>query len=101
MDPAVRFTEAQLAEIRKITLAKIFCDNMDGHVQMQRAAFDLPSNFLNPRIPCSTIPGIDISAWRETTDQGCVIGDRHVEVAESAFPSPCTSCICTEEGVSS
>ncbi|XP_018331432.1 uncharacterized protein LOC108741220 [Agrilus planipennis] len=97
-DPAIRFTEAQLAEIRKITLAKIFCQNMDTNVEMQRAAFDLPSNFLNPRIDCRAIPGIDLSAWRDSPSGGCIIGDRQVAVGQSAFPSPCTSCICTEEG---
>lgn len=48
-NPIVGFTEAQLAEIRKITLAKTICDNIDGNSDMQRAAFELPSNFLNPR----------------------------------------------------
>jgi peroxidase len=45
-DPTVRFTEAQLTEIRKTTMAKITCDNLDVPGEMQRAAFDLPSNFL-------------------------------------------------------
>lgn len=98
-DPVVKFTESQLAEIRKITLAKVICDNLDVHGDMQRAAFDLPSNFLNPRVPCQSLPQIDLGAWRESAGSGCVIGDRHVEVGESAFPSPCTSCICTQEGV--
>lgn len=45
-DPNLRFTEAQLNEIRKTTLAKITCENLDIPGDMQRAAFDLPSNFL-------------------------------------------------------
>lgn len=45
-DPTVRFTGAQLTELRKTTLAKIICDNLDVPGDMQRAAFDLPSNFL-------------------------------------------------------
>jgi Animal haem peroxidase len=45
-DPVVRFTEAQLTEIRKTTMAKIVCENLDYPGDMQRAAFDLPSNFL-------------------------------------------------------
>lgn len=45
-DPTVRFTEAQLTELRKTTLSKIICENMDIPGDMQRAAFDLPSNFL-------------------------------------------------------
>lgn len=45
-DPNVKFTEAQLAEIRKATLAKIICENLEIPGDMQRAAFDLPSSFL-------------------------------------------------------
>lgn len=45
-NPEVKFTEAQLAEIRKVTLAKIVCENLEIQGDMQRAAFDLPSNFL-------------------------------------------------------
>lgn len=45
-DPATRFSEAQLTEIRKVTLSKILCENLDIPGDMQRAAFDLPSNFL-------------------------------------------------------
>ncbi|KOX68884.1 Peroxidasin [Melipona quadrifasciata] len=71
-DPNIRFTEHQLAEIRKSTLSKVMCENMDEHNEMQRAAFDLPSNFLNPRVPCSSMPQIDLSAWRETR-HGCQI----------------------------
>ncbi|XP_050297989.1 peroxidasin homolog isoform X2 [Anthonomus grandis grandis] len=98
-DPIVRFSEAQLAEMRKITLAKILCDNMDAYSDIQRAAFELPSNFLNPRVPCNSLPTIDFNAWRESrAGQGCIIGTRHVQVGESAFPSPCTSCVCTAEG---
>jgi hypothetical protein len=96
--PAVRFTEAQLTEIRKTTLSKIFCENLDQPGDMQRAAFDLPSNFLNPRVPCHAMPQIDLSAWRENVVQGCTIGGKHVNVGESAFPTPCTSCICTNDG---
>ncbi|EFN63376.1 Peroxidasin [Camponotus floridanus] len=96
-DPNIRFTEHQLAEIRKTTLAKVMCENMDNQMDMQRAAFDLPSNFLNPRVPCSSMPHMDFSAWRETR-HGCQIGGRNVAIGESGFPTPCTSCICTAEG---
>jgi hypothetical protein len=46
------------------------------------------------------MPQIDLSAWRENVVQGCTIGGKHVNVGESAFPTPCTSCICTNDGVS-
>ncbi|KAK9883031.1 hypothetical protein WA026_001241 [Henosepilachna vigintioctopunctata] len=98
VDPVVRFTESQLSELRKSTLAKLICDNMDHPGEMQRAAFDLPSNFLNPRVDCRSLPSIDLNAWRESSSHGCIIGDHHVQVGESAFPTPCTSCICNNEG---
>ncbi|XP_014357630.2 heme peroxidase 2 [Papilio machaon] len=97
-NPAARFTEQQLAEIRKVTMSKILCENFDIQSDIQRASFDLPSNFLNPRVPCSSLPKLDLSAWRESSAQGCLIAGRSVAVGESAFPSPCTSCICSSEG---
>ncbi|KAJ8926678.1 hypothetical protein NQ314_020927 [Rhamnusium bicolor] len=98
-DPVVRFTEPQLAEIRKVTLAKIICDNLDVLGDMQRAAFDLPSSFLNPRVPCQSLPSLNFNAWKESgSGEGCIIGNRQVQEGESAFPSPCTSCVCTAEG---
>lgn len=99
-DPVVRFTPAQLAEIRKTTLAKVICENLDIPSDMQRSVLDLPSNFLNPRVSCQSLPQIDLSAWRESTSQGCIISDRHIGLGESAFPTPCTSCVCTADGVS-
>ena len=42
-NPLIRFTEAQLDEIRKVSLAKITCDNCDRVTHIQRAMFDVPS----------------------------------------------------------
>jgi len=57
-------------------------------------------NFRNPRVSCHSLPHIDLTAWKQTP-QGCQIGGRSVPVGSSGFPTPCTSCICTVEGVSS
>ncbi|XP_066153356.1 uncharacterized protein [Euwallacea fornicatus] len=98
-DPLLGFTEAQLAEIRKITLAKTICDNLDGNSDMQRSAFELPSNFLNPRVPCKDHPSMNFNPWRENAPgQGCIIAGKHVQVGESVLPSPCTSCVCNVGG---
>ena len=45
-NPLIRFTEAQLAEIRKVSLAKVICDNADNIDQIQRSAMDMPEPFL-------------------------------------------------------
>jgi len=45
-DPLIRFTEAQLAEIRKATVAKVVCDNADNIDTVQRSAFDQMEPFL-------------------------------------------------------
>lgn len=45
-DSLVRFTEAQLMEIKKVTLAKIICDNSDKMTTIQRHVMDLPDPFL-------------------------------------------------------
>ena len=44
--PGNRFSEAQLTEIRKITLSKIICENCDIVGDIQRSIFDQPHEFL-------------------------------------------------------
>lgn len=45
-DKFTRFTEDQLAEIRKVKLSKIICTNADQIPQIQRQAMDMPDPFL-------------------------------------------------------
>lgn len=45
-EPLTRFTSAQLSSIRKTSLAKIICQNSDSIQLIQRAALDLPEQFL-------------------------------------------------------
>ncbi|KAL0279058.1 UNVERIFIED_CONTAM: hypothetical protein PYX00_000696 [Menopon gallinae] len=94
---ATKFTEQQLAEIRKITLSKVLCENMDHPEEIQRSAFDQPSSFLNPRVPCQSIPDINLNAWKENK-QGCHIHGHHISVGGTAVPTPCSSCACTAQG---
>uniref|UniRef100_A0A914DXJ5 Peroxidase n=1 Tax=Acrobeloides nanus TaxID=290746 RepID=A0A914DXJ5_9BILA len=54
------FTRAQLAEIRRSSLARIICDNSDSINMVPREAFRL-----GPVVPCSSIPQMDLSHWQE------------------------------------
>nr|CAH0110491.1 unnamed protein product [Daphnia galeata] len=58
------FTSDQLDEIRKTSLAGIFCLNSDGIKNIQPLTFR-PLSDINPRLPCSAIPSMSFAAWRE------------------------------------
>ena len=45
-DPWIRFTPPQLAEIRKMSLAKVICQESDGIDVIQRQAMDVPDHYL-------------------------------------------------------
>eukprot|EP00095_Tigriopus_kingsejongensis_P003939 maker-scaffold473_size162088-snap-gene-0.25 protein:Tk03939 transcript:maker-scaffold473_size162088-snap-gene-0.25-mRNA-1 annotation:"hypothetical protein DAPPUDRAFT_42141" len=96
-DAAIRFSEAQLTQIRKMTLAKIICANCDIVGDVQRSIFDQPHEFLNPRVPCPSVPDIDFSHWREEATQ-CRVNGVVINLGLSRKISPCTSCTCTKEG---
>ncbi|XP_046649370.1 uncharacterized protein LOC124340779 isoform X2 [Daphnia pulicaria] len=95
-DPLIRFTEAQLAEIRKATVSKLICDNSDGIDTTQRSAFDQSEPFLNPRVPCRSLPSIDLELWKERVS--CTVGSTNIEVGKADRISPCVMCTCTREG---
>ncbi|KAI5698979.1 hypothetical protein M8J75_014772 [Diaphorina citri] len=97
-DPVIRFTEPQLQEIRKATLAKVICANMDYPGTMQQNVLEMPNDFTNLRVPCNALPEININMWKQNSHGGCNIGGVQVSVGQSHLPSPCTSCICTSEG---
>ncbi|XP_021919989.1 peroxidase-like isoform X2 [Zootermopsis nevadensis] len=61
------FTEAQLDEIRKSTLARVFCDNADDIKMMQPNVFVRPSKS-NQLVSCSSTDDIkqpSLSPWKE------------------------------------
>ncbi|CAH1270789.1 PXDN [Branchiostoma lanceolatum] len=60
-----QFTEAQLAEIRKTSLARILCDNTDGTTRMQPDVFLQPTQPGNERVACSSLPQMDLTKWRQ------------------------------------
>eukprot|EP00102_Acyrthosiphon_pisum_P009032 XP_003246549.3 PREDICTED: peroxidase-like [Acyrthosiphon pisum] len=62
------FNENQLTEIRKVTLARIFCDNSNNVTMMQKNVFLIPE--MADLRPCNSqsIPKININHWSEMVD---------------------------------
>ncbi|XP_050520848.1 peroxidase-like [Daktulosphaira vitifoliae] len=61
------FTKQQLAEIRKVTLARVFCDNSDNISTMQQSVFFKPRSTANDLLPCKSplIPKINLKHWSD------------------------------------
>lgn len=55
--------------------------------------------FRNEKIPCHALPQVNLKAWKDG-DQICQFRGIAMGVGESHLPTPCTSCICTPQGVS-
>ncbi|XP_066966449.1 peroxidase-like [Macrobrachium rosenbergii] len=62
----------QLRELRKVTLARVLCDNLDDIDEIQPFVFRPPTeNGRNLRVSCSneeSIPTMDLSFWKEEVD---------------------------------
>ncbi|OXU24803.1 hypothetical protein TSAR_007677, partial [Trichomalopsis sarcophagae] len=68
-DPEIAFTIEQLAEIRKASISRLFCDNGDQIQLMQLRGFEQVSQS-NPLVRCADIPAIDLSLWRDVQGAG-------------------------------
>ncbi|OWF44554.1 chorion peroxidase-like [Mizuhopecten yessoensis] len=66
-DPIVRFTTAQLNEIKKVRVSQIMCANT-AIQKIQQHAFLVPS-LTNRMVPCELLPTIDLRHWIETPNQ--------------------------------
>ena len=62
-----QFTPQQLAEIRKVKMAGLICDNADEIETIQMFPFLTADQHSNPRIYCKDIPRPDLSAWTESS----------------------------------
>ncbi|XP_037074559.1 eosinophil peroxidase-like [Pollicipes pollicipes] len=95
-DTAVRFTEQQLTEIRKVTISRVMCQNCDQVDTVQRALFDMPHDFLNPRIACRTMADINFDLWKESNSGGgrCNVNGVNISGGSTVNISPCTRCSC-------
>lgn len=61
-DQAGSFTPAQLGEIKRVSMARIICDNSDSIDRIQPLAFLRPSDW-NPKVPCEELPWVDLRFW--------------------------------------
>ena len=57
------FTYRQLRELRKVSLARVVCDNSDDIKKIQRRVMQ-PDKTRNRRIDCSRIPKINLKPWQ-------------------------------------
>lgn len=60
-DPTIGFSEHQLTELRKVSLARIFCDNSDGIYTIPRWVLSTQTD----HVPCQSLPSIDLGYWKE------------------------------------
>lgn len=60
-----QFTIEQLDEIRKSTSARLICDNSDDIETIQASPMLVADAYTNPRVPCSSLPAIDLGKWKE------------------------------------
>ena len=58
-----RFTPMQLDEIRKVSLARILCDNVELE-EIQQNPFLLPHPQTNPLMSCKDIESVSMEAWK-------------------------------------
>ncbi|XP_035895474.1 peroxidase-like [Anopheles stephensi] len=63
-DKDLAFTREQLAELRKASMARLFCDNGNHVASMQPKAF-LRISHSNQVVPCQQIPEVDLSLWKD------------------------------------
>ncbi|XGW04994.1 hypothetical protein V3C99_015853 [Haemonchus contortus] len=65
------FTKLQLQQIKKASLARIFCDNGDSIDRVQRNVFFYPGNSTKQYGRCENIPEINLNMWMNCCDTSC------------------------------
>lgn len=86
-DQKVGFTLRQLKQIRKVTLARVLCDNLDGYRWSQPRAFVLP-NRRNRFRACSRIRAMNFTPFKEESsmaDESNEAKDAALVEADSAL----------------
>uniref|UniRef100_F1KRF1 Peroxidasin n=2 Tax=Ascaris TaxID=6251 RepID=F1KRF1_ASCSU len=74
------FTNAQLREIKKVTLARILCDNGDNIDRIQEDVFEYPGKEKSGYGVCSNLPFMDLSPWRSCCDRLCSIANNRYRI---------------------
>uniref|UniRef100_A0A7E4VZX5 Chorion peroxidase n=1 Tax=Panagrellus redivivus TaxID=6233 RepID=A0A7E4VZX5_PANRE len=92
-----KFTPEQLAEIRKITLGAVLCQNSHVLLKIQPDVFSMPNELNNAQIPCSDFSRMSFDKWIDRPS--CFVGNKEVSRGAFVRKSPCVSCTCTSEGV--
>jgi len=61
------FSKEQLAEIKKVSIARLFCDNGNDIKKMQPHAFIVPNYWWNKRVSCNSelIPKMSLDPWSQ------------------------------------
>uniref|UniRef100_A0A0K2TLR4 Peroxidasinlike [Acyrthosiphon pisum] n=1 Tax=Lepeophtheirus salmonis TaxID=72036 RepID=A0A0K2TLR4_LEPSM len=104
--PYMRFTRAQLREIKKVSLASIVCRNCDQPRNFQKFIMDMPNDQNNYKLKCSSHPNIDLKHWIDQRHKNssanhrfCDIEGRIMEGGDKDLRiSGCTQCSCPDSG---
>uniref|UniRef100_A0A183VE44 Peroxidasin-like protein n=1 Tax=Toxocara canis TaxID=6265 RepID=A0A183VE44_TOXCA len=67
------FTEEQLKEITKVTLARILCDNADNIEHIQEDVFTYLGREKSHYGICTDLPSMNLTPWRSCCDNLCSI----------------------------
>ena len=63
-DRSIGFSNSQLEELRKASLARVICDNNADITRLQPRVMRRPDKFQNKIDFCDSLPFIDLSKWR-------------------------------------
>ncbi|KAE9418760.1 hypothetical protein Angca_003374 [Angiostrongylus cantonensis] len=71
------FTKLQLQQIKKVSLARLFCDNGDNIDRVQPNVFFYPGNSTKHYGKCENIPEVNLNMWMNCCDSSCAASATH------------------------
>ncbi|GMS94937.1 hypothetical protein PENTCL1PPCAC_17112 [Pristionchus entomophagus] len=93
---SVRFTEAQLSEIRQTSMAKMLCANSYWAAKIQPNVFLMPDELTNAPVSCEDLPAMDFKEWSDR--ESCTVDNYMIPLGATKRVTPCMSCTCTAQG---